>query len=219
MALRPFWRPSVAALALFLLGTLLPGDAAVRAATAGADQLGAATSSVCVSAAPTAAQDAQAARCVQADPALTDALQTLSDLESGRDLLATAGSFGVSVVRGALPQELYGRYLSASRTVVVNGSLDGTDVRERAAVLAHELQHAADHAAGRLKAGDSCLDVEAAAYARMGRTWHEMWNGALPPARTTLSAALNTLSRWSLQGDDEVRRQLANLQTEMCGVA
>jgi hypothetical protein len=211
MALRTFWRPSVAALALFLLGSLLPGGALTRIATARADQLNAATAAVCVA-------SAQDTRCVQADPGLTDALDTLSGLSSGRELLATAGSFGVTAVRGPLPQELYGRYLSASRTVVVNGSLDGADVRERAAVLAHELQHAADHAAGRLKAGDSCLDVEAAAYARMGHVWREMWGGALPPARTTLSAALNTLARWSAQGDDEVRLQLAHLQTEMCGV-
>ena len=156
---------------------------------------------------------------MQADPGLADALETLSRVEGGRELLATAGASGVTVVRGALSQQLYGRYVSASRTVVVNASLDGADVRERAAVLAHELQHAADHAAGRLTPGESCLEQETPAYGRMGRVWSEMWAGALPPARTTLTAALNTLSRWAAQGDDEVRRQLANLQAEMCGVS
>lgn len=151
-----------------------------------------------------------------------DAFQTLADLQSGADLLLTADRFGVTVKRAALPASIYGRYDSATRTVLVSEALDGASVRERAAVLAHELQHAADHASGLFSPttvldGATCLDVEAPAYARMGRVWQESWGGAPPPGASTLTSALNTLGRWAEHGDAEVRRQLKALGANACG--
>lgn len=137
--------------------------------------------------------DVGASGCLSTDPWLRQAVDVLRGLDQSRPLLETAADFGVALRRGRLAGAL-GQYSPEKRTITIAASIDESSDWERAAVLAHELQHAADHVTGVLlleRGSVACLAHEQAAFSREAAVWQALWQGTLPEPRDRLQADLN----------------------------
>jgi hypothetical protein len=133
-----------------------------------------------------------ASRCLQADGSLVSALARLRQHEQGQALIKTAADNRVLITRGQTDSEALGVYSAADNTITIDSRLDEFSGWERAAVLAHELQLAADSAAGLdVTAGDGCLQGEANAFGTLAALWPNLWGGALPMARNGVQEDLN----------------------------
>jgi hypothetical protein len=67
--------------------------------------------------------------------------------------------------------------------LIVDTRLDAYSDWERAAVLSHELQHAADDAAGRLGNGIACVGNEEDAFRVESEVWSALWQHRLPASQ------------------------------------
>jgi hypothetical protein len=136
----------------------------------------------------------QSDRCIQADARLEGELYSLGQNPAGRQLQQTAARWGVVVRLAHLPVGTLGSYLPATRTASVNDELLPYGVFERAAVLAHELQHASQDADGQLGAGETCYRDEFDAFVREGEIWLTLWSGRLPLPQNSLQYELNDIA-------------------------
>lgn len=136
--------------------------------------------------------------CFFADARLEGAVAELWSIEVGQQLLAMAAEHGAIVRTDHLPIGVYAVYRPASRMIVVDDRLtSGLEYgpRERAAILAHELQHVADHAAGRLvETGLGCFANEEDAFRRQAEVWALLWQGRLPAGTNSVRAELNEIT-------------------------
>ena len=143
-----------------------------------------------------------ASRCLEMDPWLFGSVQVLQRVDDGPPLLRTAADFGV-VLRHWPLMGARGLYEPLTRTVTIADSLDRYGDWERATVLAHELQHAADHAGGLLahSAGDLCAG-EAHAFRRNVQVWLELWQGSLPEPANEFQEELADMTEEMLNNPD-----------------
>jgi hypothetical protein len=152
--------------------------------------------------------DVGVVRCLPVVPALSDTVLELSTLPVGLALIRTAADHGVAVQRGDLPAPTaYGAYDPDSRAILLDQDLDDASLWERSAVLAHELQLAADHAAGLPRArSEDCLQREIAALRRQAQVWATFWHGPdrLPLPRTPLQRLLNQAARDNWEAPDNL---------------
>ena len=97
-------------------------------------------------------------------------------------------------------------------------SSDASGDRERAAILAHELQHAIDHAAGKIAtSGPGCFTNEEDAFRTEGRVWAELWANQLPTETSSVGAELNDIALATSRDPDRLAAgYLANYAHE-CG--
>jgi hypothetical protein len=132
--------------------------------------------------------------CIAADARLAAPIGTLLQYERGRWLLSVASQWGVDIQVDHMPVGVYGSYRPAPRTIRIDDRLLTYGFREVAAILAHELQHAADDAAGKLGTGAICYLNEEDAFRREGELWLASWNGQLPPSQNSVQAELNDIA-------------------------
>jgi hypothetical protein len=166
---------------------------------------------------PPVCVDVGGAGCLRVDPRLLQTVEVLAGVESGRSLLSTAADFGVSILRGPLFGVL-GQYSALTRTVRVSSSLDDQSDWERATVVAHELQHAADHSAGKLlseRGSISCLEHEQDAFSREAEVWNTLWQGNLPEPRDRIQRDLNQSVK-DANDPQAQQRTLAHLYADDC---
>jgi hypothetical protein len=134
-------------------------------------------------------------RCLRADRWLLTSLaevRRVTTTVGGREertgewLLKVAAEHGVTIGRGELGLETSGRYRPADRRIELNFRYDAYSAWVRAGVLAHELQHAVDDAAGAL-AHDrrGCFVNEDSAFRREALVWRWLWKDRLPRAGLT----------------------------------
>jgi hypothetical protein len=147
-------------------------------------------------------------RCLTVAPALTDIVLELSTVPVGAALMKEAANHGVQVQRGDLPDpKALGVYDPETKAILIDQDLDDASLWERTSVLAHELQLAADHAAGlpRQQSAD-CLAREIAALRRQAQVWATFWQGLerLPQPRTPLQRLLNQAARDNWQNPDNL---------------
>ena len=163
--------------------------------------------------------DVGAAPCLVADPWLSGAVAALRTTPAGGDLLRAAAERAVELRWEATALGLLAFYDFHARAATLDrGALGGAGDWERAAVLAHELQHAADHAAGRpWGAGADCLAREAAGSQAAGRVWLQLWQGRLPVATTALQALLNGEALAAFDDPAQRARRLAPATRAQCG--
>jgi predicted Rdx family selenoprotein len=129
------------------------------------------------------------------DPSLIGAAQTLRTVEGGEWLLRVAAENGVSIRSAGTPSNVLGAYLPDEDLVVISSGLNLYSSQVRAAVLAHELQHAASAAAGELpQTPEQCLQFEAQAFGREADVWNNLWGGFLPPDTNPVVAELNDIT-------------------------
>jgi hypothetical protein len=153
----------------------------------------------------------QSEPCIDADFRLQGALVALNRMEIGRKLQRTASEFGVVVMLDHLAPGTLGTYSPATRTLRIDDRLLAYGDFERAAVLAHELQHAADHAQAKLGNGAVCFGNEEDAFRRQGEVWTALWNNDLPHPENSLQAQLNDIAVLT------VRDPLKLIQTYLAG--
>lgn len=111
-----------------------------------------------------------------------------------------------------------GRYERPERVVVIDTRLDAYSDWERAAVLAHELQHAADHARGLpdLTTRD-CYARAEDAFRREAEVWSALWRGRLPEPQNGAHTLLNQIASTVQQDPVRFGQQLLSLYRHECG--
>jgi hypothetical protein len=130
--------------------------------------------------------DVAASKCLRAERTLASAVYALMTVPQGRALLARAAEADVFVVRENLPGP-EAAYSEPLRIVALDRDNGLVTPWPRAAWLAHELQHAAEHlAAGggvnlERPTREECLAGEVRAFRMQADVWNGLWGGNLPP--------------------------------------
>jgi len=131
-----------------------------------------------------------------ADARLEGDLFQLNKVELGQQLLWAAANNGVVLRTERLAPGIYGAYRMSARTVLIDRRLMAYGCRRRAAILAHELQHALDHAEGKLRpSGSKCFANEEDAFMAQARVWAALWDYRLPSSSNSVRTELNDITR------------------------
>ena len=124
------------------------------------------------------------------------------------ELIARAAGVRIVLVAG----RARGRagYYRGQRVVGVDPSLLVEDPHAVAAIVAHELTHAAQHTAARRGAGPTdCFEAEADAFERQAIVWLLSWPEGELPERTDIERELTLVARtYEDEGPDGIRRLL-----------
>lgn len=192
------------ALALGLLLSLLPLSVSADegdAVDVGVDVAGVQVGKFhCVDSAATAG-------CLSTDYTFDDEIGELAKTSTGRPLLDTAARSGVTIeVTPSTAAGLTATFAPSDNTVRLGQSVKSYPLPDRLAILAHELQHAADAAAGlSIQTPAGCYGTEQNAVATETRLWTELFDRALPAPRTAYEAWLNLATRSSAGVTDIVQ--------------
>jgi hypothetical protein len=139
--------------------------------------------------------DVGATRCLKIDPWLKSTVAALRTLDEGQALLEIAADAGTRIQRDDTPAGLIASYTPATRTITLDPRLDAYSSWVRATVLSHELQHAADDAAGNLSfTPANCYQAEETAFRRQAQVWSDFWHGRLPPNLDAMHQMLNDVT-------------------------
>jgi hypothetical protein len=160
-----------------------------------------------------------AARCLSVDRRLYGAVLALLPLEPARALVRGAAEDGVVVGVVELPRSARGAYSPRRRAVVIADSLMDSTAWVRAAVLVHELQHAADHRAGLLptRVPQECVRSEETAFRTTAQFWTWLWGDRLPPATDEMHQSINQITQASRDAPDRFARGIAEAYHGSCG--
>jgi hypothetical protein len=162
--------------------------------------------------------DIGASRCLPTDPWLRSTVVELATLPEGAALLKRGADFGVTVRRGDLRAEALGSYSTRSKAIVLSRELDSVTEFERATVLAHELQHAVDHAANRLgSTPENCFQAEVRAFTKQAEIWQSLWRGVLPRALNRLQAELNRITTFVRSDPEALKDIVQRAYHSACG--
>lgn len=154
--------------------------------------------------------------CLQTDPFLYGAVKVLLEVGEGQPLLRTAADAGAQLRRDRTAAGTLGSYRAGSGTITIDTSLDAYSDWERATVLAHELQHAADDVAGKLGRGTTCLGNEADAFRTQAKVWSALWKGKLPQPWNRAQAELNDVVLTMARAPQQFAGILTTLYTADC---
>ncbi len=138
--------------------------------------------------------DVGEAVCIVADKGLGPAIGDILQFERGQWLLKVAGKARVEAGFRDLPVGVLGAYRPSTKEISLDMHLGRYGDYERAAVLVHELRHAAQDAAGQLTAA-RCYKNEFEAFEEEGYVWTALWGNSLPYPRNSLQAQLNDIAR------------------------
>jgi len=139
--------------------------------------------------------DVGAGSCLKIDPWLKSAVSALRTLDEGQALLKIAADFGVVIERDQPGADLLASYNPATKTIALDPQLDNYSSWVRATILAHELQHAADDAAGNLSfTPANCYTAEETAFRRQAQVWADFWQNRLPPNVDPMHSMLNDIT-------------------------
>ncbi len=139
--------------------------------------------------------DVGATRCLKIDPWLKSTVTALRSLDEGQALLKIAADSGTRIQRDVTTAGLIASYAPATRTISLDPRLDAYSSWVRATVLSHELQHAADDAAGNLNfTPANCYLAEETAFRRQAQVWSDFWHDRLPPNLDAMHKMLNDVT-------------------------
>jgi hypothetical protein len=156
--------------------------------------------------------------CAWVDPELSSAYLVLADTEEGKTLVSAAAKNSVRIQRGLTPNGVLGYYSPTQKLLVIDRQLDGYSSWVRAAVLGHELQHAADFPVRAVPSkGADCYGAEDRAFKKEAEIWNRLWQGQLPRDIDTLHTELNDIVRAQNKDPEAFRIALAVQYTRQCG--
>jgi hypothetical protein len=136
-----------------------------------------------------------ASACLKTDGWLISAIDDLNQLNEGQTLLRTAADHGVTLTRGKTDVGVLGFYSPPNRQITLDTRLDAYSSWVRAAVLAHELQHASDDVLGQLDTSSlGCYLAEARAFTTESTVWSLLWQDKLPPNVDSMHTELNDIT-------------------------
>ncbi|MDP2659793.1 MAG: hypothetical protein Q8R28_03595 [Dehalococcoidia bacterium] len=131
-------------------------------------------------------------QCLFADRWLISAIDEIEGVQEGKWLLDVAAENVVRIRRGATQTSTLANYSFSSKTITIDSGLDAYSSWVRAAVLSHELQHAADDASHQLKETSAdCYRAEESAFRRQAQVWRDLWQNQLPSGIDDLHRELN----------------------------
>ncbi len=134
--------------------------------------------------------------CLYADRWLISAIEEIEGVAEGKWLLEVAAKHGVRIRRGETATGTLASYSFRNKTITIDSGLDSYSSWVRAAVLSHELQHAAEDAAHQLiKNAADCYRAEESAFRRQSQVWSELWQNQLPPGFDDVHRELNGIVR------------------------
>ena len=153
------------------------------------------------------------------DPLLLGAVETLRGVDGGEWLVRVAAENDVAIRSGPTPANVLGAFFPARGLALISSRLNAFSSRVRAAVLAHELQHAADTAAGNLpETPIQCLQFEYRAFTRQADVWRELWQGNLPTAQNAIVDELNDVATAAAEDPEALARELVRRYGSDCGL-
>jgi hypothetical protein len=158
-------------------------------------------------------------RCLTDDPLVASAVWALRGLTDGMSLLQSASDSGIQIARTDLPPNVLGAFSRSRKAIRLDSSLDSSSIWVRGDVLAHELQHASDAAAGNWPTDSaSCYAFEGAAFRKQAAIWTAMWQGNLPENVDSMHRQLNSIAVAVFQDPVGFARALvANYRSECEG--
>lgn len=137
------------------------------------------------------------------DPALLPAWELLTGITDrglGNAFRDAQRLTGVRIIVGSLESSMVSVYSPSRNTITVDRSFLNEDPRALAAVLAHELVHAAQEAGGGLSRR-TCVADEVEALLSQVLVWRLLWPSQ-PPSRTRLERQLTQVWRLYLLGGE-----------------
>lgn len=152
------------------------------------------------------------------DPMLVGAVNALRTVDNGDWLVRVAAEHNVQVTRAGTAQGVLGDFDPTTRTVTLSTNLDSTSAWVRAAVLSHELQHAADNASGMVPSTPmQCYREEATAFRRQATVWTALWKNSLPPNVDDMHTEMNDITNTIAQDPQAFAAQLVQRYHSECG--
>lgn len=156
---------------------------------------------------------------LKVDPALASAVNALKTLDEGRWLLKVAADHQIVVAEDYTGPGVLGSFDPGTGDVVISTDLEDTSAYARASVLAHELSHANNAAAG--IASDTpiqCYKEEAQAFTRQSQIWTALWNNNLPSGQIDqYHAELNDIATTVTSDPQGFATQLVSRYRSECG--
>jgi hypothetical protein len=162
--------------------------------------------------------DVGASKCLTVDRGLWSAVSELLPFEQTRKLVQSAAEFDVTILRVKLPDEAAGVYSTRRKAIAVNEQHDQSSRWARAGVIAHELQHAADHRAGLLptRAEAECLSAEERGFRTSSAFWDWVWQGGTPPSYDRLHAEHNAVALAASENPAMLHNAVARVYHDAC---
>jgi len=152
------------------------------------------------------------------EAAVSQALQQLSAVPSGSQLVDSATQHGVVITMEPLPRSVLGAFVPQHNLVILSSQLEAAPSKGVADVLAHELQHATDLATiGEPQTPTQCYSFEERAFFKQAQVWEELWNGDLPPSSNPLYAELNDVATTVQTNPNAFVAQLVQRYRSECG--
>ena len=152
------------------------------------------------------------------DPRLADAVNALRAVDNGDWEVRVAAEHNVKIVRAGSNPGVLGDFDPATNTVTISTTLDSTSAWVRATVLSHELQHAADNAAGAIPTTPmQCYREEATAFQRQATVWTALWKNNLPPNVDLMHAEMNDIASTIANDPQAFAEQLVQRYHSECG--
>jgi len=152
------------------------------------------------------------------EAAVSQALQQLSAVPSGSQLVDSATQHGVLITVEPLPRSVLGAFVPQHNVVILSSQLETAPSKGVADVLAHELQHATDLATiGEPQTPTQCYSFEERAFFKQAQVWEELWNGDLPPSSNPLYAELNDVATTVQTNPNAFVAQLVQRYRSECG--
>ena len=160
--------------------------------------------------------DVGASRCLATDPMLRVAVDVLARNPSTVPLIRSAANSGVTIRRGQTQAGSSGVFNQAARMVTLHERLDAFSDWDRAAILAHELQHVFDVERGPSRTREECLRRESDAFLRTSEVWGALWQGRLPTPQNALQASINETTALTRDNPLRFARDLAEAYEHQC---
>jgi hypothetical protein len=133
--------------------------------------------------------------------AVFSAMYTMCDSKKGKDidqLIQNYREYAVpwlNIQMAEMPAGRLGSFNRSTKTIKIDQRLMSYSSDVRAAILAHEFQHAIDYRAGKkFETKQDCYALEENAFRTEGEVWWELWNGNLPKPTTSVHAELNNIA-------------------------
>lgn len=156
---------------------------------------------------------------LQIDSLLVGALEELRRVEGGDWLARVAAEYEVWIESGPTPSGVLGAYFPEENAMIISSQLNDASAWTRAAVLAHELEHAAGTVSGNVPEDPiQCLRFEADAFRREAEVWAQLWQNNLPVEADDIHAELNNITRTVAHDPETFASHLVQLYGADCGL-
>ncbi|MBM4417473.1 MAG: hypothetical protein FJ033_04080 [Chloroflexi bacterium] len=150
------------------------------------------------------------------DPLLSAALEATRRSAIGRELLSRGKHEGIAFVWAPMAEEYGAMYSARASWIAINRRWVGAHPDAIAALIAHEVSHAADYAEGKpIWSGTGCFETEFDAFRRQSEVWVQL-DGLVRRARDDLDRQHSSITNLVRQGNDAFHSRISRLYEREC---